>query len=85
MEVKDSIGQYAGNLEQIQLNPDSILVFQLPRRTDMLSNQYVNAAMNSVKSVLPEGKTAVVIGGDVNIYELAGPDAVSLKLSGIIK
>ena len=51
----------------------------------MLSNQYVNAAMNSVKSVLPEGKTAVVIGGDVNIYELAGPDAVSLKLSGIIK
>lgn len=73
-----------GFLTEFQTQSDSVLVFQLPRETRMLSNIYVETALNSIRAALPPGKTAMVIGADVNIYELAGPDAVSLKLKGII-
>jgi len=63
---------------------DSVLVFQLPRETRMLSETYMKGAMDSVKKMLPAGRTALVIGCDVNIYELAGPDALVLKLKGLI-
>lgn len=81
--ITDQTG-IVGFLTEIQLQPDSVLVFQLPRETRMLSNIYVETALDSIKAALPPGKIAMVIGADVNIYELAGPDAVSLKLKGII-
>jgi hypothetical protein len=63
---------------------DSVLVFQLPRKTQMLSDAYVESALRVAKNCLPEGKVAMIIGADVNIYELAGADAVTLKLKGIL-
>lgn len=74
-----------GYLHEVECKDnDSVLVFQLPRRTEMLSSTYVDGAMASVKEFLPEGRNALIIGADVNVYELFGADAVILKLKGII-
>ena len=84
-EVKSGLAGTVGYLEEIKLSePDSLLVFQLPRPTNMLSDVYVSGAMKSLRECLPEGRKALVIGGDVNIYELTGSDAVVLKLKGIL-
>jgi hypothetical protein len=50
----------------------------------MLSDVYIRGALNSIKEYIPEGKKAIVIGADVNIYTIAGEDAVVLKLKGLI-
>lgn len=63
---------------------DSVLIFQLPRATNQLSNVYVDGAKESIAKMLPPGRSALIIGADVNIYELAGADAVMLKIKGII-
>jgi len=74
-----------GYLHEVECKEsDSVLIFQLPRVTKMLSDTYVQGAMDSVKKSLPEGRSALVIGCDVNVYELAGADAIILKLKGLI-
>jgi hypothetical protein len=74
-----------GFLHEVECkDADSALVFQLPRETKMLSETYVKGAMDSVKKMLPQGRAALVIGCDVNIYELAGADALLLKVKGLI-
>ena len=73
-----------GYLHELSVSQDSVFVFQLPRKTDMLSDIYVQGALKSVKEFLPEGSKALVIGADVNIYTIAGADAVVLKLKGLI-
>jgi hypothetical protein len=44
----------------------------------------VKGAMDSVRKSLPDGRTALVIGCDVNVYELAEADSIILKLKGLI-
>lgn len=73
-----------GQLHDISYEKDSILIFQVNRKTDMINKDYLASAMDALKKVLPQGKMAVVIGADINVYELAGEDAVMLKLKGII-
>ncbi len=73
-----------GNLHEITVAKDSVLIFQLNRDSDDLEPSYIAAARDLLKTILPEGKLAVIVGRDVNVYELAGPDAVALKLAGII-
>lgn len=73
-----------GYLHELSVNHDTILVFQLPRKTEMLSETYVKGAMSAVKDAIPEGKKAIVIGADVNIYTIAGDKAVNLILKGLI-
>ena len=73
-----------GYLHELSVSHDTILVFQLPRKTEMLSDVYVQGALKSVRECIPEGKKAIVIGADVNIYTIAGEDAVVLKLQGLI-
>lgn len=86
MEIKNSTTGVAGYLEEVQFDEkDSILIFQLPRPTNMLSEVYVEGALRVLKECLPEGRQAMVIGADVNVYELAGADAVMLKLRGLIR
>ena len=63
---------------------DTVLIFQLPRRTKDLSEIYIDGAMDSVRKSLPPGRTSLIIGCDVNVYELAGADAIILKLKGLI-
>lgn len=72
-----------GYLREVEVKPDTMLVFQLARRTDQMSRTYVEGATRAVKSFLPEGKKALFIGSDVNIYELPGMDAAFLILKGI--
>jgi len=84
-EIKNPTQGLIGFLHEVECkDPDSILVFQLPRPTRMLSDTYIAGVMDSARKSLPEGKKALVIGSDVNIYELAGPDALALKLKGIL-
>ncbi len=73
-----------GYLHEVEYNKDSILVFQLPRQTTQLNEDYVKGALRSLREILPDGKKAIVIGADVNIYEIAGPEATMLVLKGLI-
>jgi hypothetical protein len=82
--IKSGLAGDVGILHEIDLKPDTVLIFQLPRETKMLSQVYVEGALNAVRSSIPEGRQAIVIGADVNIYEIAGEDAVALKLKGIL-
>ena len=74
-----------GYLHEVECQAnDSVLIFQLPRCTKDLSNVYIDGAMDSVRKLLPEGRRAMIIGCDVNIYEIAGADMLALKLKGLI-
>lgn len=73
-----------GFFHEIEYNKDSVLVFQLPRATNLLSDVYVENAIKTLREVLPDGKKAIVIGADVNIYSIAGEEATALLLKGII-
>jgi hypothetical protein len=77
--VHDRIGRFVGTLTEVNCSPGSMLVFQLPRPTDQLSDVYIAGA---IRSSLPDGHCALVIGSDVNIYELSEGAAVLLKLKG---
>jgi hypothetical protein len=84
-EIKSSTQGLIGYLHDVECNePNSILIFQLSRATSQLSESYINGAMDSVRRSLPTGRTALVVGCDVNVYELAGTDAIILKLKGLI-
>lgn len=83
-KINSPVSGLVGYLHEFEYNPDSVLVFQLPRQTNMMNDEYVKHAVNSIKEVLPNGKKAIVIGADINIYEIAGTDAVTLILKGII-
>jgi len=63
---------------------ENVLIFQLPRKTAMLSGGYIESCLESIREALPEGRKALILGCDVNVYELAGEDAVILRLKGII-
>ena len=63
---------------------DSILIFQLPRHTQQLSEVYVQNARESLIKMLPPGRSAIIMGCDINVYELCGADAVIMKLKGLI-
>jgi hypothetical protein len=84
-EITSPTRGIVGYLHEVEcISPDSLLVFQLPRESAMLHGEYIRNATDALKKILPEGKNALVIGCDINIYELAGPDALVLKLKGLI-
>lgn len=73
-----------GTMHEIKFEaPDSMLVLQVARETRMLSDSYVNTAMEAAKKVVGD-RPILVIGCDVNLYELTGADATALKLRGLI-
>jgi len=84
-ELRHPVQGLLGYLHEVECSdPLSVLVFQLPRATNQLSANYLEGVMGAAKKMLPEGRHVMFIGCDVNIYEIAGPDAVALKLKGII-
>ncbi len=83
-EIKNPVQGIVGYLHEIEYAKDSILVFQLPRQTAMLHEVYVQGAIRSLREILPDGKKAIVLGADVNIYEIAGEEATILVLKGLI-
>jgi len=85
IEVKSPTRGVVGYLHEVECNePNSILIFQLPRKTEMINSDYVNGALDAVRKSLPEGRKALIIGCDVNVYELAEADSIILKLKGLI-
>ena len=73
-----------GQLHTLELNENSVLIFQLNRYTKDLTPAYIANAKDAIKKMLPHDRMSVIIGCDVNIYELAAAEAVTLKLKGII-
>lgn len=82
IQIVNPVSGYAGMLSEVELNPSAVLVFQLPRRTDAMSEAYVNETKKFLSKILPEGKTALLIGSDINIYEVLSEEVVFLKLKG---
>lgn len=85
IQIKDNLKQYVGRMVDVNIKPGNILVVQLPRPTNMLSDAYVEGAMRSVRAALNSDQVALLIGSDVSLYELAGEAAVELKLKGILR
>lgn len=84
-EIKSPTRGIVGYLHEVECaENDSILIFQLPRATNQLSNIYIDQAKESLERMLPPGRSSLVVGCDVNVYELAGADAIILKLKGLI-
>lgn len=73
-----------GYLHELEYDKDSILIFQLPRRTDMINDDYAKSALEALREVIPNNRKAIVIGADVNVYSIAGEEATALLLKGII-
>lgn len=74
---------YLGALHEFSTNENSVLIFQMPRETKMLSNGYLETLTRHVKGLYPD-KKIIFMGNDVDVYELAGPDAVLLRLKGLL-
>ena len=85
IQIKDNLKQYVGRMVDVNIKPGNILVVQLPRPTNMLSDSYVEGALRSVRAALQTDQVALLIGSDVSLYELAGEAAVELKLKGILR
>ena len=85
IQINDNLNQYVGRMVDVNIKPGNILVVQLPRPTNMLSDSYVEGAMRSVRAALHSDQVALLIGSDVSLYELAGEAAVELKLKGILR
>jgi hypothetical protein len=82
-EVKTGVAGTIGYMHEIETKPDSMLVFQVPRRTEQMSNSYMESIKDAIHRLYPD-KQILIIGCDVNLYELAGSDALCLKLKGLI-
>jgi hypothetical protein len=83
-EIKSPTEGTIGFLHEMESDPNTVLIVQLPRETKFLSTAYLEHTRETLSKILPEGKTALLIGADVNIYEIAGVDALSLKIKGLI-
>jgi hypothetical protein len=82
-EIKNHTG-IIGYLTEVEYaEKDSVLVFQLPRSSNMISQTYAQEIRNSIKQIIP-GRDVLIIPGDVNIFEIAGEDMLALKLKGIV-
>ncbi len=73
---------FVGNVVKLAVSSDDVLVFQVPRTSNMMSPGYLEDCKRDLSKALPPGVTALVIGSDVSIYSIAGEDAVMLRLQG---
>ena len=76
IEIKNNTQGLVGYLHEVECNELlSTLIFQLPRKTDMLNKSYVDAALETLHKHMPD-RNVLVIGCDVNVYELAEADSI---------
>lgn len=83
-EIKNHTGTIGYLTEVEYVNKDSILVFQIPRASNMISKAYAEEIRNSIKNMLPEGRDILIVPGDIDIFEIAGEDMLVLKLKGLL-
>lgn len=84
IEIKDTARGLVGYLHELKIEKDSVLVFQLPRQTNMINRDYLSSAKSAVQELLDSGNKVLFIGADVNVYSIAGEEATMLVLKGII-
>jgi hypothetical protein len=83
-KISGSFGT-VGFLHEVECKEnDSVLIFQLPRATQWINDDLTEKAKKQLIKFLPEGRSCLVIGADINVYELGGADAIILKLKGLI-
>lgn len=84
-EINSTTRGTVGWLHEVEcVDNQSVLIFQLPRNTNMIGKEYISHAQGVLKESLPKNRNALIIGADINVYELFGADAVILKLKGLI-
>ena len=82
-EIKNHTGT-VGYLSEVEYTTkDSVLVFQMPRASNMISQIYAEEIRRNLKGLVTEGRDVLIIPGDVNIYEIVGEDMLVLKLKGL--
>ncbi len=85
VEITSPAQGLIGYLHEVEhAAPDSLLVFQLPRATEQMNDSYIQNARKMLASAIGNTRPTLIIGCDVNIYELTGADASILKLKGLI-
>lgn len=83
-EIKNHTGTI-GYLTDVEYSTkDSILVFQLPRASNMVSKSYATEIRDSLRKILPSGRDILIIPGDINLFEISGEDMLVLKLKGLL-
>jgi hypothetical protein len=83
-KVFDTMRGNVGELHSIDVKEGNVLVFVVPRATRHMNESYRDEGKRALDVVLPDGVQALMIGADVDIYELCGEDALALKLKGLL-
>ena len=79
------IGNLSGYLHEIEIDdPSKILVFQVPRKTDQMSEAYRDESIKIIQDCLKTSQPVLVVGCDINIFEVFSTDVSALKLKGLI-
>lgn len=65
-------------------DPDSVMVIQVPRPTNQLSDIYIRGIREELDKYTPPGRCVYIVGSDVNFFELTGLDCTALKIKGLI-
>jgi hypothetical protein len=73
-----------GDLHEIGVKEGNVLIFVMPRATRLMNGNYKDEGKKALEEILPDGRTALIMGVDVDIYELCGEEALSLKLKGML-
>lgn len=82
-EIRHPTYGLVGYMHEINADYQSLLVIQLPRLTRTLSPASAEDAIKCLKTV-PDNKNILLVGCDVNLYELTGSDLSMLKLKGLV-
>ena len=83
-KVTSTISGLVGELHEIKVQEGNVLVFVMPRATRLMNGSYKDEGKRALEEILPNGTNALIMGADVDIYELCGEEALSLKLKGLI-
>ena len=83
-QITDPIQGKIATANKIELGPEDILVFQMNRPTSQLSPGYMDAAKASLSKIIPDGKTALFIGNDIEVHALDEQAVTLLKMQGKI-
>ena len=73
-----------GNVKEYKPDEDSVLIVQLPRTTDQLSETYISHMRDRMRLYIPESVGIIFVGADVEMAEIAAEEATGLRLAGII-
>jgi len=83
-KITSTMSGLVGELHEISVKEGNVLLFVMPRATRLMNDSYKDEGKRALQEVLPDGRTALIMGIDVDVYELCGEEALSLKLKGLL-